>query len=164
MWHGYECLNIFLFFMWHYFRFITASCGLHLRMYVRGVDLATTWHARELKSLWRWLQVLLVDSRRGMAETSGGVSTATTCFWVDGARDVVLGVLVIYASLGAVTFSLRSWLRYIVCNRIDLKLYLTFQRPNVSGLYNDSVRTAQYTLSTSVIKTKGKICCLFRVP
>ena len=33
---------------------------------------------------------------------------ATTCLWVDGARDVVLGVLVIYTPLRAVTFSLRS--------------------------------------------------------
>jgi hypothetical protein len=79
VWHGFECLNLFLFFMWHYFYFLTASCSLHLRMYVRGVDLTTTELAWELKSLWPWLHVLLIGSRRGMAETSGGASLVWRC-------------------------------------------------------------------------------------
>jgi hypothetical protein len=79
VWHWFECLHLFLFFMWHYFCFITASCSLYLRVYVRAVDLATMEHAWELRSLWRWLHVLLVGSRRGMTETSGGASVVWRC-------------------------------------------------------------------------------------
>jgi hypothetical protein len=75
VWHGFECLHLFLFFMWHYYCFITASCSLRLRIYVRGVDLTATKRAWELKSL----HLLLVGSRHGMAETSGGVLVVWRC-------------------------------------------------------------------------------------